>query len=220
MRAAVAAVHLLVEAGLALAPRTWTRGPASHRPRQPVPKTSTSPVGARLLHRLLEGLAHGLAPVREAPGGGAHGHAAALALARGRAPVSCISRRASVLMAAPLRDGEEPSVHGVTRSSVASAPILPATSPSKTTAGARPQAPRQRAVTSETLPSSVVSPALMPCFCSSACEDLARALHVARGAHAHDAGVLARAASSRRSCRRWRPRRRARAARAAPGRRR
>ncbi len=38
---------------------------------------------------------------------------------------------------------------------------LPCTAPSKTAAGARPHAPRQRAVSSETLPSAVVSPGAM-----------------------------------------------------------
>src|SRR5664279_2894015 len=53
-------------------------------------------------------------------------------------------------------------VHLPSRCDTESGVTLPATCPSNTTAGARPQEPTQRAVSSDTLPSEVVSPALMP----------------------------------------------------------
>src|SRR5207244_1878922 len=48
------------------------------------------------------------------------------------------------------------------RASMSAGPILPITALSSTTAGARPHEPRQRAVRTESLPSGVVSPGLMP----------------------------------------------------------
>ena len=83
-------------------PAPGRAGPASHRPRQPVPKTSTVAVGALLLHRLLEGLAHGLAPVREAARRRRTRPRGSACSARAARSFSCSSRRASVLMAAPV----------------------------------------------------------------------------------------------------------------------
>ena len=75
-----------------------------------------------------------------------------------------------------------------------SGPILPSTAPSITTAGARPQEPRQRAVSSESSPSGVVSPGLMPCCAFDGRQQRRRALDVTRRAGAHHAGVFALAA--------------------------
>ena len=60
-----------------------------------------------------------------------------------------------------------------------------------TTAGARPQEPRQRAVSNENLPSAVVSPGLIPAPFCTAVQQLRRALDVAGSSHAHHAGVFA-----------------------------
>src|SRR4051794_39182860 len=63
-------------------------------------------------------------------------------------------------------------IHLPIRSDICSGDILPATSPSNTTAGASPQEPTQRAMTSDTCLFSVVWPGLM---CAAASTALSRA---------------------------------------------
>ena len=77
------------------------------------------------------------------------------------------------------------------RASMSSGAILPSTAESITAAGARPQEPRQRAVSTLNSPSGVVSPGLMPWLPLDRLQQERRALDVAGGPGADHAGVPA-----------------------------
>ena len=156
---------------------TWTSGPWQQRRRQPTPQTRTLSEAGRL----------GTGPRgRPAPPGhrtkAAGGGAAADADGRLGGPllrgdlVQFMQVHAQTILSR-LR-GRRPGV------------CWPCHRPSRTTAGAMPQAPRQRAVSSDSLPSAVVSPAWTSPCPSTAARSAVGPLDVAGGPGADDAGVL------------------------------